>query len=323
VDQAMSQSEPTSTIDQAINSWLPAIDAELHGVPVPERCMRAAFMFMESIVLEVQGDNKADFFTKPWFKPIYQAILAWYRKHYGEAAKRRPNHLIGACDFLGAVFELLVPRTLSQVETEGEAAWLIFPNGLGESELASNWIARPPNLALLETEDRNVLLRDVEKVGCQLRTIFVNLMERDDDDVTNQLIRMVLPHLFGAASHLVEQPARNLALACWDAQQAVEKVLKALARQQFGNHRHIHDVNLLRDDVARSGLALPDNALLDSVPNDKRIVAIRAGEARIDLAEAYKIYRACLEATALCTAVAKRKYYFNNFRLLLRKPAFI
>jgi|APThiThiocy_cv2_1041547.scaffolds.fasta_scaffold61075_1 HEPN domain-containing protein len=319
----MPHSQAELTIDQVIGSWLPAIDAELHGTPIPDRCMPAAFIFMERIVLEVRGDDKADFFTKPWFKPIYQSIVAWYRKHYGAAFDRRPNDLRGACDFLGAIFELRVPRTLSRVETEDETAWLIFPEGLWESELSSDWIARPPNLALLDVKDRDSLLQDVTIVGCQLRTIFVNLMERNSDEVMHELIRMVLPHLSGAAASLVEQPAHNLGLACWDAHQAVEKILKALSRQQFGNHRHTHNIKRLRDDVARSGLALPDDALLNCIPNDRRIVAIRSGESRVGCPEAYQIYRSCLEATAICAAAITRKYPFHDFQLLLRKPSFI
>lgn len=319
----MSQLEPVQTIEEVIDLWLPAIDGELHGTPIPDRCLPAAFMFMESIVLEVEGDDKADFFSKPWFRPIYQGIVSWYRKHYADAVDRQPDPLIGACKLLGAVFELHVPRTLSEVETEDETAWLIFPEGLGEREFASDWILRPPNLTLLDAEHRNALLQDLEKVGCQLRSIFVNLMERDADEVTRELIRMVLPHLCGAATHLVEHPTRNLGLACWDAHQAVEKMLKALCRQQFGNHRHTHDVRRLRDDLVLGGPALVEDALLCRIPDDKRIVAIRAGEVRVDLVEAYQVYRACLDATAVCAAGAKRKYRFHNFRLLLRKPAFI
>ena len=320
----MSERESSATIDEVMSEWLPLIDAELGDTFIPDRPMRAAYIFMESAVTEVQGDDKMDFFTRPWFKPIYQAIVSWYRKHYGEALNRRPNHLIGACALFRAVFELHVPRTISRVETEGETAWLIFPNGLDEGEQASDWIVRPPNLVLLETDDRNAFLQDVGNVGSQLRSIFINLMERTSDDITNELIQMVIPHLSGAASQIVEQPASHLGLACWDAHQAVEKILKVLARQQSGNHhRHTHDLIALRDDVARTGLTLPSDGLLRSIPADKRIVAIRAGEIRITLSEAYSIYRACLEATAICSAARERQYTFENFRLLLRKPVFI
>lgn len=317
----MSQPAEIPTIEKSIESWLPVIDAELHGVPIPERCMRAALVFVESVVVDVQGDDKDKFWTKPWFRPIYQSIASWYRERYGEAVERAPDHLVGACGFLGAVFELHVPKTLIRLETEGETTWLIFPGGLWEDELASSWIVRPPNLALLEAKDRDALLQDVEKLGRQLRSTFLNLVGGDDDDLTNELMRMVEPHLSTAASHLVRQ--RDLGLACWEAHQAVEKVLKVLARQHIGNHRASHEVRTLCDDLARSGLPLPNNSLLSTIPGRKQIIALRAGETQIESTQAYDIYRACLEAAAICSAAAKRKYHLNNFRVLLRKPPYI
>lgn len=319
----MSEIEPAPTLDQVVDSWLPAIDAELRSVAIPERCMRAAQLFMEHVVLEVHGDDKADFFSKSWFKPVYQAILAWYRKHYGEALGRRPSYLVGACEFQGAVFELQIPRTLSKVEKEDETAWLIFPNGLFDGELASEWIVRPPNLALLDAEDRQSLLQEVEVIGSQLRSISIHLMESEEDGITNELIKMTLPHLAIAASHLFEQSARNPSLACWESHQAIEKILKVLARQQHGAHRFSHDLKVLRDDLAKSGLTLPNDALLSRVPNEKSIVAIRAGETPTSLEQAYQVYRACLEMTDLCARGRKRKYHMHNFRLLIRKPVFI
>lgn len=316
----VSETESEITLDQAIASWLPMIDAELHGVPIPDRCMRACFLFMKSAVIEVNGDDKAAFFAKPWFKAVYQTILAWYRKRYGEALKRSPAHIVGACEFLGTIFELQIPRTLSEVETENETAWLIFPNGVWDGESVSSWIVRPPNLHSLDADECQVFLQQVEIVGCQLRNTCVNLMETDDDDITDGLVKMVPSHLAIAASHLIERPAHNLSLACWEAHQAVEKILKALMRQQFGNHLPSHSLKVLRDRLVKSELSLPDDAILSRVPDGKILLSIRAGEAQTNIEQAYDIYRACLEMTDLCARGIKRKYDFHNFRLLLRKP---
>lgn len=318
-----SEVDPQPTLQQVIDSWLPAIDARLRGVRIPDRCLPAAQLFMECAVVEVNGEDKADFFGKSWFKPVYQAILTWYREHYGEALNRPPSHVIGACEFSGTIFELQVPRTLSKVETEGETAWLIFPNELLDGESASDWIVRPPNLALLADDERQSFLKQVEVVGCQLRNIFINLMESDDDRTTNELIKMVPSHLTNAASHLFEHPAHNLSLACWEAHQAVEKVLKVLARQQSSHHRFSHSLKRLRDDLIETGLALPDDAGLSRMPNENQLIAMRAGEAQTNLEQSYDIYRTCLEMTDVCTKGVKRKFHFHNFRLLLRKPVFI
>lgn len=61
----MSQLAEDLTIQKTIDSWLPVIDAELHGVPVPERCMQAAHIFMESVVVFERGDDKDQYWTKP------------------------------------------------------------------------------------------------------------------------------------------------------------------------------------------------------------------------------------------------------------------
>lgn len=311
-------------LEDAVDYWLPIIDGNLKGLAISDRCMPACAEFVQSALLEVSGEApRDDFLERPWFRPIYQAVMAWYCKRYGAALERRPNPLVGAYEISGVVFELHVPRTLSRVEKEGETAWLIFPNNLQEGEDPLDWIVRAPNLGLLDVADRQLIAQGVETVGCQLRRICVDLMAVDGvDTLGRQLLGTILPHLSAAVAHLMDHRAKGQGLACWDAHQAIEKALKVVARQQLGRHRHSHDVRLLHDDIVGSGLKVLDDDLVAGIPNHADIVAIRAGEIEVTPYEAYGIYRACLDATSKCTTKIKREYEFHNFSLLFSKPHF-
>lgn len=321
----MSEPATFTSLGEAIEYWLPKIDESLHGTPISQRCMSAAFLFVENFLLKVEGDTKDGFHEKPWFKPIYQAIRAWYEKHYGEALAPRREPLNGVCLIRGVAFQLQVPRTLSQVEKEGETAWLIFPTERHASEQVSDWIVKAPNLALFLEDDRKAILENVERIGSQLRRIYVDCAFADAaDDVAHEMVAMIIPHLSAGAGHLTAHGGpTSPGLACWESHQAVEKALKVLARQQSGKHLFDHELRELRAAVASSGLQLPDDALLDRIPNKADIIRLRGGEEPVGIHEAYDVYRACLEATMLCARLIARKYEFSNFSLLLKKPPFV
>src|SRR5205809_5281995 len=67
--------EPTS-FEDAIRTCVAPIDDYLGElrVPIPDRVLRAALLFLEYNVQEIRGDSKDDFIEKSWFRFIYQTI---------------------------------------------------------------------------------------------------------------------------------------------------------------------------------------------------------------------------------------------------------
>ena len=81
--------EPAS-LEEAVRICVVPIDehlAELR-VPIPDRILQAALLFVEHNILEIEGDSKDDFIDKVWFQTIYRTIHEWYKERYGAAAKR-------------------------------------------------------------------------------------------------------------------------------------------------------------------------------------------------------------------------------------------
>ena len=99
--------EPTS-FEDAIRICVLPIDeylAELR-VPIPNRVLRAALLFVEHNIQEIKGDSKDDFIHKCWFQFIFRTIRSWYEQKYGPSFKRPDAFLIGACELSGSFFEL-------------------------------------------------------------------------------------------------------------------------------------------------------------------------------------------------------------------------
>lgn len=314
--------------ESELKKWLENIDSQLakNGTPIPTRPFQAAAAFVKLAVVEIEGDTKDDYISKPWFKPIYESVERWYRHRFGAAFESQSKEsMTGACMILDDVFEINVPNTLRKIEKEGETAWLIFPTDVQEGENPSDWLVRPPNLEILQPEDKVKVLREVEAIGSRLRQIYVDLMTAErPDELAIALANKILPQLEQAAVYLIEPHRRNLGLACWEAHQGAEHALKLLCRQKSGKHRHTHDLKSLHQDIASNDAGFLNSYILDGLPSGKEITKIRGGErGNINVYRAYSMYRTFLDLTASCTSTLERKLRLKNAGFLLRKAPFL
>ena len=316
--------EPAS-LEEAVRICVVPIDehlAELR-VPIPDRTLQAALLFVKHNILEIEGDSKDDFTDKVWFQTIYRTIREWYEKRYGAAAKRPAIFLLGACEVAGALFEIRIPVTLVRTEKPGETIWLVFPVDLQPEENSTKWFVVPPNFESLKTEDRVAAIERAERIAHLLRSIHSALMTATrPDQVAVALAEKVLPHLAAAAEHLIRQRVPTTGLSVWESHQAVESALKLFARQVNGTHATHHELVQLFRDIAGS-LPLMDERSVSKMPSQKKAIQARAGEDGISVGEAYEIYQISLNLTARLVEAMPGKFKMRNGAFLLKKAPFI
>jgi hypothetical protein len=320
------KSEPTS-FEDAIRTCVAPIDDYLGElrVPIPDRVLRAALLFLEHNVQEIRGDSKDDFIEKIWFRFIYQTIHSWYQQKYGAALKRPAASLTGACEVSGSFFEICVPVILVRPEKPGQTIWLIFPIDLQPEENPASWFVAPPNFDAFESSARNTLLRSAITTAHLLRSIHCDLMTTNyPDQFATALAAKIQSHLSTSAAHLTHPRNPMFGLSVWESHQAVESALKLLTQQITGKYQKLHDLIALCRDVPGQVLSTTTETLVKKMPGHRRIIQIRAGESRpVRAADAYKFYRTSLDLTAEIIAVMPRAVRMQNAQFLLKKAPFI
>lgn len=319
----MNDESQYASFERAIREWMVPIDARLteSRVQIPDRVMLAAQEFVEYCILEIEGDTKEDYFVRPWFQFIHRTIQRWYKEKYGSALHRPDDVFLGACEILGSLFQLRVPRHLRRDGEPGKTVWIVFPIDLQDEEDPTNWLVNPPNLSALESATRRHALDEVVSVARLLRVIHNDLMTaKKPDDISQELGNNISAHLMASAERLTDSHRPAFGLACWEAHQAVEKALKLLGRQYRGKHRKAHEIMQLFRDIQDSVTGI-DEFLLQGMPARNRIIEMRAGEgASVETQEAYQIYRISLDVTAQCTSAMQRDIWARNAALLVKMP---
>lgn len=312
---------PPATVAE-IREWMTPIDAALTeaGVQAPDRVRAAAEIFVGHCILEIEGETKEKYYLRPWFRRLCGVVRGWYVEQYG-ASLNRPNEvLVGVCEIRGSLFEAHIPTSLGRPEEPGKTAWFVMPVDLQDGEDPSEWLVNPPNLTKFESQAKQEALDEVCAVGGWLRSIHHDIMTATiPDDEAQGLADNVLPYLQTAAQHLTHPYKPAIGLACWDAHQAVEQLLKLAARQHLGTHAWTHDLTRLFEQV-RNQVNGVDEALLGVMPDAKRIVQMRAGEGRpVSRQDAYRLYRRALDLAAQCARALSRNLEMRNSSFLIRK----
>jgi len=311
------------SFEHAIKEWMVIIDAYLTElrVQIPDRIMLAAQEFVERGIVKIEGDTKENYFVRPWFQFVHQAIHRWYKEKYGSALHRPDEVFLGACEILGSLFRLRVPRNLRRDGEPGKTVWIVFPIDLQDEEDPANWLVNPPNLSAFESETRRHALDEVVSVARLLRVIHNDLMTaKKPDDISQELDNNISVHLMASAERLTEVHRTAFGIACWEAHQTVEKSLKLLGRQYRGQHRKTHELMQLFRDIQDSVTGI-DEDLLQKMPTKNRVSEMRAGEGTsVGPQVAYQIYRISLDVTAQCTSAMQRDIRARNAAFLLKMP---
>ena len=303
-----------------------AIDKNLteQGIPIPDRVMRAAPLFVEYAVEEVKGDTKENYLSRPWFRAIHNPIQKWYEAKYGVALRRPPKLFSGVIEIHGVPFQLEVPAQLRRLSGEKGVAWLVFPIDVEPEENPEDWVANPPNFERMSSNERTVVSQGIGKVARSLRMVDCDLQTAlKPDDISEELAKNCFSHLMASAEYLASGPHQSLGLSCWEAHQGVEQVFKLMDRQQRSDHLQIHELKNLFANVEGVAVGV-EKSFIKVIPSSSRIIKIRAGEGDgVNLHEAYRIYQAALGAIRECCNALNHKMRMRNAAFKLKQAPWL
>jgi hypothetical protein len=245
---------------EAIDPLLDLIDRGLgfDEIPVSQRAFPAARKLVEEFIPEIrQGDEPPkspgsvlEFCKEPWFKNLHTEVQKWYVNRYGDrATTSRIDSFTGVVLVASTPFEVRVPITASQVEVEGETAWLSFPADVYPNDDVKSWVMGPPNWEACPDDIVEKFEVDVRSVASLLRKISCRLTGVSTNDSTvKNILAGVKIHLRSAARLIANEGQEgSFARAQWELQMACESAYKSYIQQKNGKFRETHDLFRLNE----------------------------------------------------------------------------
>lgn len=307
-----------------MNEVLPLIDETLAKSErqLSLRPLEAARLFVDHFVMEVSGDTKDDYLTKPWFQSIFAPIYAWYERRYGEAlTKRSDSSSTGMVLYFGTPLLFSLPLVLNE-PGDSNTIWLRFPKEVFPNEDPLQWLQAKPPIESMAPKRRTGLKNEISEVATLLRGIHIDLMSADRPQAgTNPSLGTILRHFEKAAVDACEAKHVGTALAMWELQMACEKGVKGLLAQSAIQYLSTHDLRALHRLLPQNEKLKEARDVLIQLPTERRMIAWRYSE--IVAPTTSEFFRAYLAALKVCSTYAsqmKRKYVFNNAAFQLRKP---
>lgn len=309
--------------NEVIEDHLPFFDELLSStnVPLSQRPLRAALLFVEHCVIEVEGDDRKRPLGKRWFKAIYEIVAKWYDDRYAAAMGQMENSAPGLISIFNTLFQITIPLTLIE-PAKPHTVWVTFPKEVLSGEHVLEWLVNPPNLERMSTQELSRLTNNIVDVATATRSIRINVMTATDPCKDFQLLIGSIPlHIDRSIEDVLKRDDSSTGLAVWEMHLAVEKSLKLLIRQQGTMHRNTHDL-LELSELAIELLSLNiDIDALRKLPSHQEAIQARYGEGRVrSLQEMLQNYETVLNMTAYLTKALKREYVFDNARFLIRSP---
>lgn len=290
-----------------------------------QRVTQAAILFVQDWIIEIKGDDRTDFYVKPWFAIIHHHVNEWYQDNYGPALERGKDSVAtGIVIVRGVPVEVRVPLTRSTVETPGETVWLHFPVTIEDGENPESWLVGSPSIDKLDRRERTKLATKLVDVGTGLRCIHINLMGiKPSDEMVNGFLEGVLSEFESAAGNILRKDAAARGAALWSLQMAVEKTLKAFAQHKTGTFRQSHDLFILYDDVKDLGMGVKRD-LLKKMPREPQVMSDRYGLGGTPaIAEVMSAYDAALALVSQASRSFGHDIYVGGARFLLKKPPWL
>lgn len=305
----------TRMLADQMDHWLELFDSEFSDdeVPLRDRPLRAMTELCREGAFDIRfGDQSIDL-SKPyehadtdWFRAIFAAVEHWYTVRFGPIVVQSSgsSRLEGAILIRGTAFALHVDAQRSEVETEGETAWLYFEDQLGDEEDPTEWIVDGPDLTEADKKVRDEVASSAHEVATLLRFIRYRTGVADvgKDTEVGRLCEACFIYLQQASRRIVSGKRAERGPAWFDLQMANEAALKAVIRRATGRQPHIHPLPDLLTKAEKFCVTAEPN-LLDGWPDFKAISEWRYGQGdpgRLDsLFSAYmttlRLVRACID----------------------------
>jgi HEPN domain-containing protein len=315
-------------LEEFLASVLPDCDETLAnwGGPLRARPLDAANFIVRYCLVEIKNDTKDDYFSKPWFGAIYQAVQRWYIDRYGIAFTGPTATLMsGVVALFATPFHVRVPSVVHEPQQADGTWWICFPNSVLPGESPLDWIERPPNLDSLSVEERSLLTADIVNVATRLREIRVNLDTADHHDTKGRAMACsLIPHLEKAAADILRSEAESRSLAVWELHLACEKAIKIYLQQKTGSFPNVHDLVHLHGLSGTTTAWSEGNSALALLPSGKVAIQHRYAQLRPpSVVEVIAFYRAALTLMTGYTHKLARRVVANNAKLQLRRPPWV
>ena len=302
--------------------WIDELFAK-EGKPVYSRPFAATQFVIEHFVVEIKGDTKDNYLSKPWFVSFFDPILKWYERRYGKALLTSPqSRSIGLVHYFNSPLTFHVALVLHEAG-ENETTWVRFPREVLPEEDPLDWLDAAPPGETMPSKRREALRASVRSVADLLRGINNDLNSADlGKSAARSLVGTVLKHLGKAATDGASHEPLTAALGVWDLQMACEKTMKAFISQTGVAPPETHDLRALHR-LANAGGDRTREAkpFLSAMPSERRVMAWRYSELVPPTPlEFFRFYLATLKIVAVYASRMPRKYVFNNFAVQLKKP---
>lgn len=292
------------------------------GKPVHERPFAAAQVVVDLLIVQIEGDTKDNYLTKPWFAAIFGPVLKWYERRYGDALlTRRQAQTVGLVQYFGSPLTFRVPLVLNE-PGDGGTTWVRFPKELLPGEDPLGWLDTPPPLNAMPAKRRETLRTSAAEVASLLRGINNDINTADlGRSAARTLVGTVVKHFEKAAIDGASSDQQTVALGVWDLQMACEKTMKAFLARAGVTYPETHDLRALQRLASLSGDVAEAKKSLSAMPSERRVMAWRYSEMDPPKpAEFFRIYLAALTLCRVYAARMPRNYVFSNFAVQLRRP---
>jgi hypothetical protein len=295
-----------------------------HRVPIQQRPLRAAVLFLHEGVLEIEGDTKDNFAQKSWFSNLYRDVERWYVERYGSALKQRTRDTMSSvvCIY-GTPFSADVPLTLIERVPKEQAAWLCYSDTVAPDEPVLSWIAHAHNLQT-DPAEAAVVSDSLRETAGLLRSIHVHLITAEHPDpATSGLAQGISPHLEHGANDIVRFDNHGLSNAMWEIYFACEKAAKTLLRHHGITPPRKHDMPILHQlAVKQLGPDGLDKAVA-KLPTRSAISHRYAEIPTPPLDDVLQTYQAALTIIESFSRRMRRKWRLNKARFKFRTAPWI
>lgn len=315
-------------VEDILREQLVVIDEVLarKNTPLAQRPLESSIIFVQECIVEIEGDTKKDFHSKPWFRPIYKIAETWYRERYGEALKNQGHDTAtGVCLAYGSPFKLTIPLTATEVEESGKSAWLCFLIDVLPEEDVFSWLVAGPNVAGMPEAEKEALALEITSAATVMRKLRSALLTAECSGVEEESLRgSIEAHVAKAVADIVAIKHERISVAFWELNLAAEKLLKLLIRQAGQQPSRTHSLVKLAKQLASLGGPSYEACLFQAMPSDGEAINMRYGEGPSATVErAVEVYRATLRILDAYSAGLKRKYVLNGAKFLLKMPPWI
>lgn len=294
-------------------------------VPLKRRPLRAAIIFINDLVLEIRGDTKEDFETKPWFKVLYHHIDEWYRERYGPAFDNEATNIaLGVTLVRKLPVELRIPLTRTKAEVSGQTVWLSFPIVVEDDEDVLSWLVDPPTLDKLSPNELSDLKQRIVKVATSLRIIRINMEGVSPSDAkVSGFLQGVLVEIENAARNLLRSDTSGRGTALWSLQMAAERALKAFSQHTRGTYTETHDLFRLFDEISIPNGNV-ERDLLKALPRQDSVIEGRYGMGHMPtLLEVMAAYDATIAIVSGILPLFKRRIHVGGTKILINRAPWL